>query len=466
MKSDQFSSRLGVVLAAAGGAVGLGNIWKFPYMLGQNGGGAFLLVYVLCVVLFGMPLMMMEFMIGKRSGKSVFGAFSALSGSHRWDWLPCLTFLSTVIITGFYCVVTGWCLEYLYFSVVGELQGLTVETVGQLFGSFIQTGWQPLVCSGIAVVLSVSILWAGVGPGIERLSKILMPMLLILLLILIVRVTMLEGAFRGVAFLFASDLSKITSQTILDALGQCFYSLSIAMGALITYGAYMPKNQNVASTTMQIVVLDTLVALLAGCAIFPAVFAFGFSPTEGPKLVFSVLPLVFGQMAGGQVMAIIFFALLSIAAITSAVSLIEMQTAFVLDASVAWRARRAKRNSEASPRTLTRQGAIVVASLATLSVSVVCACSMVDNIDWLRIGGITLFDWADRITSNYTLPLIALFMVIFFGWFVSKETIEAEMRLYHGLKPWFTTLFRFLLRWFIPVIIVLIFLNGIGLFSL
>ncbi|MCQ2310683.1 MAG: sodium-dependent transporter [Paludibacteraceae bacterium] len=466
MKSDAFSSRIGVILAAAGGAVGLGNIWKFPYMLGQNGGGAFLLVYILCVAVFGVPLMMTEFMMGKRSGKSVFSAYESLVNNRHWNWLPFVTFFSTLLITGFYCVVTGWCICYLYYSCVGIFHNIDVNAANALFSGLAQNGWQSFACSAVAVACAAGILWVGVGKGIEQLSKILMPLLLVILLVLIVRVTMLEGAFRGVAFLFASDLSKITPRIILDAMGQCFYSLSIAMGALITYGAYMPKNQNVASTTLQIVVLDTLVAVLAGCAIFPAVFAYGFSPTEGPQLVFCVLPMVFDRMAGGMFFAALFFALLTIAAVTSAMSLIEMQTAFLYDWSRARTERRALAGNTDIPRSLSRHEAISISSLCSLLVAFVCAWSMSDAAPWLTWGGVNAFDWVDRLTSHITLPSIAFFTVLFFGWYVSRDVVVAEMRLYHGVKPWNILAYRFLIRWFIPIIILLIFLNGIGVISL
>lgn len=418
----------------------MGNIWKFPYMLGQNGGGAFLLVYICCVLVFGLPLIMTEFMIGKRSGKSVRNAYSTLIGNNRWNWLPYLIFGLVVLVTGFYCVVTGWCLDFLYQAIVGST--FTMHT---------SNGWISSMWSVVAFILTGAILWSGVGKGIERLSKVLMPLLLFLLLLLIVRVLMLDGSTAGVRFLFASDLSKITPQTVLAAMGQCFYSLSIGMGTLITYGAYMPKNQNVTLTAIQIVSIDTIIAVLAGCAIFPAVFALGMSPAEGPALVFSVLPAVFAQMAGGRIVAILFFALLGIAAITSSVSLVEMLTAFLLDA-----------DSNRPTQRLNRHSAVCIASACCIVVSVLCAWSLTGRINGLTIGGKSVFDLVDMVTSQWLLPLSAIGTAIFYGWFMDKQTVTAEILRYHGTRSWFPSVYLFLVRWLIPVIILMVFLNGIG----
>jgi len=438
MKTEKFTSRIGMVLAAAAGAVGLGNIWKFPYVLGENGGGVFLLIYILCVILFGLPLMMTEFMIGKRSGSSIHTAYQRLAGNRYWNWMPVLTFLSTMAITGVYLVITGWCLGYLFMSLSGAITQVSETTSDTIFHSMVSR--TDLVClfATLATVLTASISWTGVGKGIERLCKILMPLLLVLLLILVVRVCCLPGAGAGFAFLFSPDWSCLKPSVVLDAMGQSFYSLSIGMGALITYGAYMPKDQNVALCSSQIAAIDTLVAVLAGCAIFPAVFAFGLCPVQGPKLVFEMVPLVFNHMIGGQWLSIIFFVLLTIAAITSSVSLVEVLVASLMDSTS-----RAK-------HPIHRHWALVISCGLCLAVSVGCVLSG------------AMFDWTDTITSNYTLPLIALGTVVYFGWFVDRQVVEKEMCPKPEWRKVVIPVYLFLIRWFIPIMIVLIFLKNLG----
>lgn len=440
MNKDRFSSKLGMILAAAAGSVGLGNVWKFPYMLGENGGAAFLLVYILCVILFGLPLMMAEFLIGKEGKGSVYSVYRHLSGTNHWNWLPWLTVTSTTLITGVYLIIIGWCLGYLYLSITGAVtQVVDINSAGQIFHSFSGNSVQVVLFTTISILLSIAMLWAGVNKGVERLSKILMPLLLLLLVILVVRVMFLDDASKGYAFLFQPNWTCLTPRVVLEAMGQCFYSLSIGMGALITYGAYMPKEQGVAKGSIQIVVLDTLAALLAGCAIFPAVFAFGFSPEQGPKLVFEMVPLVFGQMAGGRWFTLVFFALLAIAAITSVAFLMEMMVAALVEATANKR------------HPLTRHHALILAGAACLVVSVVCVLSS------------EVFSWVDFITSTVTLPLIALCTVIFFGWFVADKLMLNKLSSTNSNKGW-VVVFRFLIRWFIPVIIMLILLNGLGAF--
>ncbi|MCQ2342107.1 MAG: sodium-dependent transporter [Paludibacteraceae bacterium] len=437
MEKEKFTSRFGAIMATASGAVGLGNIWKFPYMLGQNGGGAFLLVYIVCVICFGLPLMITEFVMGKSSGQSVRGAYQTLAGNNRWNFVPILTCLTVMFITGFYLVITGWCVKYFWISIVD--------------GAWLQSMGGNIVCSLVAALISMGVLWMGVNKGIERLSKIFMPILLVLLVVLIVCVLLLDGAGKGLSFLFAFDASKITSRTVLNALGQCFYSLSIGMGALITFGSYIPKKQNVASTAAEIVGIDTLVAIMAGCAIFPAVFAFGISPEQGPQLVFSVLPAIFGQMPGGQIVSVLFYFLLCIAAITSAVSLLEVLVASLMDLT------------EKRPRPISRHKGLIYAGAACLLISVLCTLSLSADNKWLILGGKTLFDWVDIITSNFLLPIIALGTVVFFGWFVDKKVMHEEMAPYYGKQKWTMNVYYFLIRWCFPGLILLIALNSIGL---
>ena len=437
MAKEQFNSRFGVIMATAAGAVGLGNIWKFPYMLGQNGGAAFLVVYIVCVLMFGLPLMITEFVMGKRSGQSVRGAYQVLAGNTHWNGVPILTCLSVTLIIGVYLVITGWCVKYLLLSIFPSLPMLN--------------GWTDILCNTVAVFISVMVVWMGVNKGIERCSKIFMPILLLIVIILVVRVAFLPGAKEGLTFLFSFDASKLSLDVVLSALGQCFYSLSIGMGALITFGAYIPKKQNVVSLVGNIIAVDTLVAVLAACAIIPAVFAYGSNPEQGPKLVFSVLPVVFEQMPGGQVMAVLFFALLCIAAITSIVSLLEVLTASLVDISAQ------------KERPLTRHRAILYTGGVCLLISIFCALSLSDSGNWLVWGGKTLFDHIDRLTSCYMLPMVALSTVIFFGWFVDKKVMKEEMQPHYGSRLWTIRVYYFLIRWCFPSLILLIALHSIDI---
>lgn len=424
MNKNSFSSKIGLILAAAGSAVGLGNIWKFPYIAGENGGGAFLIVYLLCVLLFGMPLIMTEFLIGKRSGKSAFGAFRELSGSNRWQWLSWLCMLTSLLIMGFYFVVTGWCFNYLAEAFLHVFRGMTMFDLTAHFTEVSSNIPRMLLFGFIPVFLTAGVLWFDVNKGIERLSKILMPLLLIMMFIMAGRVLMLNNSNIGMQFFFRIDFSKITPTVIMEAMGQCFFSLSIGMGALITYGAYMPKTQNVTRTSIEVIILDTMVALLAGVIIFPAVFAFGFNPAEGPQLVFVVLPAIFEQMSFAWFSSVLFFTLLCIAALTSTISLMEVAVAFLCEAT------------EHTKHPLDRQKSVLLTSAIVLVLIALCICRG------------PIFDAFDKLTSCVMMPLGALGMSLFVGWNLPKD----------GQKK----LFIFFLRFVVPIAILVVFLNSLG----
>ena len=268
MAGSSFSTKLGLVMAAAGSAVGLGNIWKFPYIAGENGGAAFLVVYLICVLLLGLPLVMTEFLIGKHSGKSAYGAFKELNGTNRWQWLSWMCMLTAMLFIGFYFVVTGWCFNYLFEALTNVLHGAEMDSLSTHFTQVISNKPRMILFSLFPVLLTATVLWFGVNKGIEKLSMVLMPLLLVMMVLMAVRVLMLKDSAIGMQFFFQADFSKLNPQMVMKAMGQCFFSLSIGMGALITYGAYMPKNQSVSKTSMQVVILDTLVAILAGMIIF------------------------------------------------------------------------------------------------------------------------------------------------------------------------------------------------------
>lgn len=423
-------------MAAAGSAVGLGNIWKFPYIAGENGGGAFLIVYLLCVLLFGMPLLMTEFLIGKKSGRSAYGAFRQLGGDNRWQWLSWLSMLTAFLIMGFYFVVTGWCFNYLYEALLNTFHGLSVADLTAHFTSVSANIPRMIAFGLLPIVLTASVLIFDVNKGIERLSKILMPLLLVMMFLMAGRVLMLDGSNIGMQFFFEMDFSKITPSVIMEAMGQCFFSLSIGMGALITYGAYMPKGQNVTATSIQVIVLDTLVAILAGVIIFPAVFAFGFDPAEGPQLVFVVLPAIFEKMSFTWLSAVLFFGLLCIAAITSTISLMEVAVAFVY---------------EASHGKLDRKRSVLI--VASLTVILTIGCVFFPP----------MFDFNDTLASCIMMPLGALGMALFVGWYLPRNGEEGVLSADKGIKHWAKKVYIQVLRWLVPAAILIIFLNSLGI---
>ncbi len=446
-KQGSFNSKVGVVLAAAGSAVGLGNIWKFPYMVGENGGSAFLLVYMLCCLLIGLPIMVAEFSIGKRAGVGIYNAYHTLTGNKRWQWMGAMGFVVSLLLLSFYSVVTGWCLEYLFDSVTGHINNSNPEELSQFFGSFVGSV-RPIIWGLISLWLTAAISWFGVKSGIERMSKLLMPLLLVLLFLLIVRALMMPGSDIGMRFLFMPDFSKINPTVVLNAMGQAFFSLSVGMGVILTYGSYMPKSQDIMATSLQVTVLDTLVAILAGLAIFPAVFAMGVSPTEGPQLVYVILPTVFDQMSGGMFWASLFFLLLALAAVTSLLSMLELPVSYLMD----W-------------LHLTRRKAIALL-LILLSISMAaCAYSMTGKAPWLCPMGYSLFDCFDTLTSKIFMPLGGLAMTIFVGWVCPRHDTEDELNRHSRVHAkWAYDLFFFLIRFVIPVAILIIFADGLDIF--
>ncbi|MBR5296419.1 MAG: sodium-dependent transporter, partial [Parabacteroides sp.] len=324
-----FGSKIGVILATVGCAVGLGNIWRFPYMLGSNGGAAFLLVYLLCILLLGLPVMITEFFIGRHTNRNAAGAFKELAPGTKWSLIGYNGVLAAFLILGFYSVVAGWTLEYVLEAFTGSLRDKTATDFATDFNNFSTSIIRPIIWTVTFIILTHVIIISGVKSGIERASKVMMPLLFLFLIILGMRSITLPNASEGLTFLFQPDFSKINSSVILSAMGQAFFSLSIGMGCLITYASYFKKETNLQATALQVTILDTLVAILAGIMIFPAVFSFGITPTAGPELVFITLPNVFAQLPMGNVWSIIFFILLALAALTSTISMHEVATAYV-----------------------------------------------------------------------------------------------------------------------------------------
>lgn len=326
-----WGSRLGFILAASGSAIGLGNIWRFPYTAGESGGGAFVLIYLAFVALIGVPVMLSELSIGRKTERNPVGAFSALAPGSKWSWVGGLGVATGFGILAFYSVIAGWTIGYLYKAVTGQLTGLDADASGAVFTSLISNPGVAIGLTAGFMVLTILVVRKGVSSGIEKMTTILMPLLLIILVMLAIRSITLPGAGEGISYLFKPDFSKITIDVIIRALGQALFSLSLGMGAMITYGSYFPKSENMSSAGMTVALFDTVIAILAGLIIFPALFAAGVEPNAGPGLVFVVLPTIFESLPAGGIFGIAFYALLAIAALTSTVSLLEVVVSYFVD---------------------------------------------------------------------------------------------------------------------------------------
>ena len=435
---------MGAIVAAAGSAIGLGNIWRFPYTVGQNGGGAFLLLYILFVFFLGLPIMMSEFVIGRRSQRNTVGAFRQLGPQYkRWTFVGVLGIVAAFLIYSFYSTVAGWTLNYVFLSGSGQLSGRTPDEVSQVFASFTSGTAAPLVCQLAFILLTAAVVLLGVQKGIEKCTKILMPLLLVLMLLLCVRSLTLRGSSAGLAFLFEPDFSKLTWSSVLSALGQALFSLSIGMGALVTYGSYIRKEDNLFKTGVCVAGADTLIALLSGIAIFPAVFAFGMSPASGPSLVYEVLPNVFGSMPMGALFAVLFFLLLSIAALTSTISLLEIVVLWAVE-----------------ELHMKRVTATFLVSLLVFALGTVCTLSFGPFAD-MQIMGKTFFECLDHLTATYMMPIGALCIILFLGWRYPKAEVFDELTNQGRLKAGYFRVYYFVLRFFAPIALFIILIMGI-----
>ena len=439
-----FTSSFGAIAAAAGSAIGLGNIWRFPYTVGQNGGGAFLLLYIAFVFLLGVPIMMSELALGRRSRQDAVGAFHVLAPRHRsWMFVGFWGVLTTFLIYSFYSVVTGWTLDYVVLSCQGGLADKSPAEVSQAFTDFSTGTFWPILYQVIFLVLTALVVMLGVQKGIEKTSKILMPVLFVLMLLLCVRSVTLPGAGEGLDFLFRPDFSKLTGTAVLSALGQAMFSLSIGLGVLITYGAYVRKEDNLFKTSVIIASADTLIAILSGIAIFPAVFAFGMSPASGPSLVYEVLPNVFNSMTGGQIFAIIFFVLLSIAALTSTISMLEAVVAYAM-----------KRFH------MRRVPAVICITGLLLVTGIVCTLSF-GPLNNVKILGQSIFGFLDMLTATYMLPLGAIGIVAFMGWYYAKSEARDELTNGGLLKARYFSVYYFIMKYLAPVALLAVLIAGI-----
>jgi len=442
-----FGTAIGGMLAAAGSAVGLGNIWRFPYMLGSNGGAAFLLIYIGCVLGLGLPVMITEFFIGRHTRSNPAGAYQKLAPRTAWKWLGYCCVLVPFLILGYYYVVSGWTLEYMFQAVTGSFHNKSAADLQIAFNNFSSGTFRPIFWTFIFIAVTYVIVASGVKKGIEKASKIMMPLLFIILVALCVRSVTLPGAAQGLSFLFHPDFSKITSSVVLSAMGQAFFSLSLGMGCLIIYSSYFSKEDNLYKMAFQVTLLDTIAAILASVMIFPAVFSFGIQPTAGPPLVFITLPNVFGQVPLEAFWSFIFFLLVALAALTSTISLHEVVTAFLHE----------------EIQKLSRAKAALIVALGTGTLGIISSLSFGEFKDFTFFG-MSFFDTLDFLTAKIMLPLNGMLSCIFVGHYVSRTTLHHELTNDGKLKfHWFGT-YAFFMKFVAPIAILLIFLNELGFF--
>ena len=443
-----FGSKIGIILATAGTAVGLGNVWRFPFITGQNGGAAFIIIYFGCILLLGIPGMISEFIIGRHAQSNAYRAYGMMGGGRWWRLVGILGILTSTIILGFYAVVAGWCLQYLYASIAGQLSG-DATFVQQYFQQFTSDPIRSCMWAVAFVLITHLVIVRGVQRGIERVSKILMPLLFILLLIIIVASCLLPGAMEGVKFLLLPDFSKVTHSVLLEALGQAFFSLSLGTACLCTYASYFRRDLNLLRSATQIALLDTAIAILAGLMIFPSAFSVGVNPDSGPSLIFITLPNVFQQAfaqipVAGYVIGILFYALLVFAALTSTISMHEIGTAFFHE-----------------EMHLKRHNAAWILTVVCSIIAVFCALS-VGAVEDIRLFGMSLMDFCDFLTANLMLPAGTLLTSLLIGWVASKKTVRDEFTNNGTVSQRWFEVWHFCVRFVVPVCILLIFLHQLG----
>ncbi|MCO6521182.1 MAG: sodium-dependent transporter [Snodgrassella sp.] len=441
---SQWSSRMGFMLAAAGSAVGLGNIWKFPYMAGQMGGSAFVLTYLICMFVIGLPILVAEWLIGRRGQKNPIHTMEDVAAaegrSKSWRWVGIIGVLGSFLILSFYSVIGGWATDYIFLAGNGTFTGLHGDGTSEVFQQFLGSVNHLLTWHTVFMLATGLIVAMGVGAGLERSCKIMMPGLGILLIGLVIYAGVVSGSSFGkaFAFLFTPNWSAITGKAVLAALGHAFFSLSLGMGIMMAYGSYLGKDVNLISTARTVVILDVIVAMLSGMAIFPLVFANGLQPAEGPGLIFVTLPIAFGNMAGGTIIGVLFFIFLTFAALTSSISLLE-PTVELLEEKTH----------------LGRKSATLVSSVIIWALGIACLLSFNAWQD-VTIFGKNIFDFLDYVTSKLMLPLTGLGTIIFAGWMMKQETIRQEL----NLSPVIFAGWKLLCRIVIPVAVVAILVYG------
>ncbi|MGG7620155.1 sodium-dependent transporter [Bacillus coreaensis] len=443
---EQWTSKIGFILAAAGSAIGLGAIWKFPYMAGTNGGGLFFLLFLLLTLFIGAPILIAEFIIGRNTQKDAITSYKILAPNSNWKVIGYLGVIVSGLILSFYSVVGGWILSYLIRSVTGSLTGLSQDQYGTLFETVISNPIEAILAQAIFMILTIFVIQGGVQQGIEKASKYMMPALFILFIILAIRSLTLDGASKGVEFLLKPNWSSLTPDTILLALGQSFFALSVGISVMVTYASYLSKKENITKSAFSVVGLNIFISLLAGIVIFPAVFALGFEPGAGPGLVFVVLPAVFNEMAFGAFFLTIFLVLLLFATLTSAFSILEIVVAALV-----------KEKTELRKQWAWKTGIVI------FIFGIPSALSFGVWSDVL-IFGKTIFDFADFIASNIGMPLGAFLISIFVGHRLPYKLLKSELALgtFGNINKLFT-IWYFTIRFIVPVAIIFVFLRSIGL---
>ena len=448
MQRASFGSKIGAILAAAGSAVGLGNIWRFPYETGSHGGAAFILIYLACVFLLGLPIMIAEFTVGRRAKASCGRAFGLLAPGTPWKWVGTLGVLSGLLILGYYSVVAGWTLEYVLVSLTNGFAGQGPEDFVVSFQTFSQHPFRPLVWLLVFLLLTHFIVVKGVKDGIEKSSKVMMPVLFILILVLAGCSLSLPNAQAGLEFLLKPDFSKLDAGVFLGAMGQAFFSLSLGMGCLATYASYFSSDARLGHTALSVGLIDTLVAILAGLIIFPAAFSVGIQPDAGPSLIFITLPNVFQQAFGGipflsYIFSLMFYVLLALAALTSTISMHEVVTAY-LNERFGW----------------SRSRAVVCVTLFCAVTGILSSLSL--GVWKTTFFGLGLFDLFDFVTAKLMLPLGGLLISLFVGWYLKRSLAYDELSNYGQLKAPYFPVYLFILRYVAPVAISLIFIHELG----
>lgn len=445
MERGSFRTKIGVILATAGSAVGLGNVWRFPYMTGKDGGAAFIIIYLVAILMLGIPGMVAEFVVGRKSASNAARAYTR-AGGKAWGLVGYLGVFTSLIILGFYSVVAGWCLQYLAVSLMGHIHG-DVAYATAYFRTFSSDPIEPLLWTVVFILITHFVVVRGVRRGIERVSNILMPVLFILLLVIVVASCTLPNAGKGIEYLFKPNFSLVTRDVFLDALGQAFFSLSLGTACLCTYASYFSRQTNLLKSAGQIAGIDTLVAILAGLMIFPAAFAVGINPDSGPSLIFITLPTVFQQAFSpvpGYIVSVLFYALLALAALTSTISMHEIGTSMWFE-----------------ELHISRSKGAIIETVAAIIVGIFCSlsCGAVD----LTIAGKSILDFCDFLTSNVLLPIGSFLTCILVGWVAPRQMVRDQLTNWGTLGTVFYKIWLFLVRFIAPVSILVVFLHQLNI---
>jgi NSS family neurotransmitter:Na+ symporter len=449
-KREGFSSGLAAFFATLGSAVGMGNIWKFPYLTGKYGGGAFLTIYLICIIFVGLPVMISEFLIGRSTRRNAVGAFKAMkSPGTGWKLIGYMGIISAYLVMFFYSCVAGWVYSYTNKAIKGSLSGISTDKAEACFKSTLIDPFPAILWQIIVMAVVSAIIIAGVKKGIERITKTLMPVLFVLIIACDIRALTLPNAFKGVSFLFHIDFSQLTGAAILTALGLAFFKLSLGMGTMITYGSYFTDDNNLIHSSAKVALSDTLVSMLAGLAIFPAVFSFGMKPGSGPGLLFMTIPMVFSKMQYGNLLLISFFLLSSIAATTALISMLEVNVAYFYE-----------------ERKLTRVKSVILNTAIILAIGVLATLSADGGsiLGKVKVFGRSLFELFDFTSSNILMPLGGLLIALFTGYFIKKQDILSQLINHGNLGTvWEARVFYFIVRFITPVLLIIVFLYYTGL---